>query len=283
MDLLRKTVIVTGASTGIGRATALAFGRAGANVVVAARSKEKLEGLVSEIEGRYGVPALAIPTDVTKEDEVQALIGRAYTHFNSIDILVNNAGRGMTGPLATSPINQMREVMELNWWGVIYGVQAALPYMRRQGYGLIMNVSTMAVFAPLPFNSVYVASKAAVSALSRILRDEVEPYGILVSTVYPGLTATEFDKNVLTAENSRNMQTKQKGKLAQLLTVPAAQVALKIVQAAQRDRVPHDVFATNAERLVTLPIRLFDGIIDSVLSRYYARLREEYEYAHREA
>ena len=283
MDLLRKTVVITGASTGIGRATALAFGRAGANVVVAARSKEKLEGLVSEIEGRYGVPALAIPTDITKEDEVQALIGRAYTRFNSVDILVNNAGRGMTGPVATSSVRQMREVMELNWWGVIYGIQAAIPYMRRQGNGLIMNVSSMAVFAPLPFNGVYVASKAALSTMSRILRDEVEPYGILVSTVYPGLTATEFDKNVLTAEHSPNIQLEQKGKLARFLTVSPSRVALKMVQAAQHERVPHDVFATNAERLVTLPIRLFDGIIDSVLSRYYARLHKEYEYANREA
>lgn len=187
-----QTVIVTGATSGIGRETALAFARAGANIVAAGRRDERLKELVGEIEARGG-QALAVRTDVAEQAQVEALIEKAAKRFDQIDILVNNAGVGIAAPFAEQSIEDFRRVMEVNFWGAVYACKAAVPLMRAQrGGGLIVNVSSIMGKRGVPFETAYCASKFALAGFSEALRTEVMSAGIDVTTVFPGAVESEI-------------------------------------------------------------------------------------------
>lgn len=185
------TVVITGATSGIGRATALEFARAGAKVVIAGRRVERLRELAAEIEAKGG-EVLAVQTDVAEEVQVEALITQTLERFGRIDTLVNNAGVAMAAKFDEQSMADFRRVMEVNFWGAVYACKAAVPHMKQQKNGVIINVSSAFGKRGMPFETAYCASKFALAGFSEALRAEVMSDGIDVSTIFPGAVETEI-------------------------------------------------------------------------------------------
>ena len=188
-----RTVIVTGASSGIGRETAREFARLGAKVVLASRNREKLEAIADDIGGE----TLVVPVDVTRHFSTAALARRTVEEFGSIDVLVNNAGVGLFAPIADGNIDNARYLFEVNFWGAVACIQSVTPYMVSQRRGHIVNVSSVAGHVSPPNMGMYSATKHALAAISDSLRVELSGSGVNVSTIYPGLTETSFMENML--------------------------------------------------------------------------------------
>jgi short-subunit dehydrogenase len=187
LDLTGTTVIVTGASSGIGEATARLLHAAGAHPVLAARRADRLEALSQELGG-----ALAVPTDVTRPDDVARLVAATRERHGRIDGLVNNAGVSLHERLDTLDLEQFAAVLALNVVSVVALTQAVLPAMRDQGSGRIVNVSSGTTRMVLPGVGAYAATKSALNMLSAVSRAELAPEGIDVALVLPSITATEF-------------------------------------------------------------------------------------------
>lgn len=174
-NLRNKVVVITGASSGIGRATARLFAERGARLVLAARRADALERVAAECAS-HGTRALAVPTDVSDAIAVEALAEVALAEFGVIDVWVNNAGVYVMGELQDVPTDVLHRVVEVNLYGVLHGMRAALPVMRGQGRGTIINVASMAGKAPYALAAVYCATKAGVRALTEAVRQE-QPRG----------------------------------------------------------------------------------------------------------
>lgn len=187
----RQVVIVTGASAGIGEATAKWLAREGATVVLAARRKARLDQLKKEIEASGG-SALAIEADITSEEDRQRIVLETMSAFGRIDALVNNAGYGQRGPIEIVPIEAIRRNFETNLFSLIALTQLVIPIMRNQGGGKIVNVSSVAGRIARPLSSVYDATKHALEAISDGMRGELAPFGIKVVVIEPGFIITEF-------------------------------------------------------------------------------------------
>jgi NAD(P)-dependent dehydrogenase (short-subunit alcohol dehydrogenase family) len=200
MDLQGKTVIVTGASEGIGAAASRAFVAAGANVVLASRNEEALAALAAELGPER---ALAVATDVTVPDQVDALVERAVERFGRLDVIVNNAGVGLRASIADLDPDDFERLFQVNLMGPLYGMQAAIRAMRqtgggKTGGGTIVNISsgTSRMVVPV-IGGAYPALKRALEILSDYARAELAGDGIKVLVVLPYLTATNFGKNAL--------------------------------------------------------------------------------------
>jgi len=189
--LAGQVAIITGASAGIGEATARRLARAGAIVVIVARRKERLDALKDEIE-RAGGRALAIAADVTDATDRQRLVNETLTAFGRIDALINNAGYGQRGPIELVPVEAIRQNFETNLFSLIALTQLVIPVLRRQARGRIVNISSLAGRIARPLSSVYDATKHALEAISDGLRGELAPFGIKVMIIEPGFIATEF-------------------------------------------------------------------------------------------
>lgn len=196
MDIRGKVTIITGASAGIGQASARLFAKQGAIVVLAARSSEKLASLAAELQAQ-GASALAVVTDVTQEEAVQALVAKTIEAYGRVDILINNAGIGGAGAIAEYPAEAYRQLIDLNILGPFYGMQAVVPHMRQQRDGLIINVSSSATKTLYPTVGAYSSTKHALNSLSDAERLELAPDNIRVITVYPDNTASDFVNNGL--------------------------------------------------------------------------------------
>jgi len=187
-----KVAIVTGASSGIGEATAEALAAEGAAVAVAARREERLRGLASRIEERGG-RALVVATDVTDRAAVEALVERTRDELGEVDVLVNNAGIMPLSFVKNLHVDEWERMVDVNVKGVLYGTAAVLPGMMERRSGHIVNVSSVAGRRMFPAGSVYCATKFAVTAFSEGLRMELSPeYGIRVTSIEPGAVATEL-------------------------------------------------------------------------------------------
>lgn len=189
--LAGKVAVVTGASAGIGRATALALARDGARVVLTARRRERLEAVAREVRAGGG-EALVVPGDVARRPDVAAAIGSAIEQWGRLDVLVNNAGLGHYAPVEETAPETFQYLWEVNVMGMVYGIQEALPFMRRQGRGHIFNVSSVAGKRGMECNSAYNATKFAQMGITEAVRLELRGTGIHVTAVCPVVTDTEF-------------------------------------------------------------------------------------------
>jgi NADP-dependent 3-hydroxy acid dehydrogenase YdfG len=190
-DLSGQAIAITGASSGIGEATALACARAGATVALAARRGERIEALAQQIGGEGG-RAIAVPTDVSDERQAAAFVARAHSELGRLDVLVNNAGVMLLGPIENAPTEEWRRMIAANVFGVLYCTHAALGPMRAQGSGHIVNVSSVAGRFARAGSGVYNLTKFGVGAFSESLRQECVPLNIRVTLIEPGAVATEL-------------------------------------------------------------------------------------------
>lgn len=190
-----KVAIVTGASSGIGEATAEALAAEGASVVVAARREDRLQDLVGRIEGNGG-KVLSVACDVTNEEQAHALIERAEGEFGRVDILVNNAGVMLLSRIDKGLSDQWRQMFDVNVLGLLYATDAAIRVMKRQGSGHIVNISSVAGRKVRATGGVYSGTKWAVNAISEALRMELQEDGIRITIVEPGAVKTELTEHI---------------------------------------------------------------------------------------
>ena len=210
-----KVVVITGASSGLGEAAARLLSAQGASVVLGARRVDRIQSLAGELTGSGG-KALAIPTDVTRYDQVKRLVDAAVQAYGRIDVMINNAGLMPSSPLERIRVDDWDRMIDVNIKGVLYGIAAALPYMRRQKAGHIINVSSVAGHKVRPGGAVYAATKHAVRALSEGLRQEVKPYNIRTTVISPGAVGTELPNSVTEPDMAEIFQ-----KLYEEIAIPA--------------------------------------------------------------
>jgi len=191
MEIKNKIAIITGASGGIGLAVAKILSQNGAQVVLAARSTDKLKKLEKEIPNSY-----AITADMRREKDIKNLIKETQEKFGRIDILINNAGQGLYSSVEQTNIDDYHDIMELNVFGLLLAMQEVIPIMRQQNGGLILNVSSMVSKNYFPNLAAYASTKYALNALSLTAREELKKENIIVSVFHPKMTATDFGKNV---------------------------------------------------------------------------------------
>lgn len=196
VKLRGKIAIVTGGGRGIGKNIALAYGREGASVVVAARSRDEIEAIRREISDT-GVSSLAVECDVARYADVERLVHRTRERFGAVDILVNAAGvQGPIGPLAEADPEAWRHAVTVNLIGVFHGCRAVIPGMIARGGGRIVNLSGGGAVSPRPFFTAYSASKAAIARLTESLAEEILPHRIMVNTMAPGATPTRMMEEI---------------------------------------------------------------------------------------
>jgi NADP-dependent 3-hydroxy acid dehydrogenase YdfG len=218
-----KVVVITGASSGLGAATARLVSAEGASVVLGARRADRLQALADGLSSGGG-KALAVVTDVTDHDQVKRLADTAVQKFGRIDVMINNAGLMPQSPLERLRIDEWDRMIDVNIKGVLYGIAAALPHMIKQKAGHIINVSSVAGHKVRPGATVYAATKHAVLALSEGLRQEVKPYNIRTTVISPGAVATELPDSVTEPDVAERIQ-----KFYKDVAIPADSFARAVV------------------------------------------------------
>jgi NADP-dependent 3-hydroxy acid dehydrogenase YdfG len=229
-DLRGRAVIVTGASSGIGAATARALHGAGAHPVLAARRAERLESLSAELGD-----ALSVPADVTDADQMADLVGKTLERFGRIDGLVNNAGQALHDqPIETLDLGEFQRIVDLNVTSVIRLMQLVLPAMRSRGFGRIVNISSGTTRTAVPGTGGYASTKSSVNMLSAVARKELEGSGVTVGVILPSITVTEFGEGRF--QNGRNVRP---GMIAHSPDYVAAFVLRALCTGEERIDIPH--------------------------------------------
>jgi short-subunit dehydrogenase len=258
MRIKNAVVVITGASSGIGRATALSFAGKGARVLLAARSSGALDSLVTECR-RRGAEAVAVVTDVTDVEAVDALAERAVAEFGRLDIWINNAAVSVFGRLTDIPDRDFQRVLDVNISGYVHGSRAALRYFREQEAGVLINVSSIVGEIPQPYTAAYSMSKAAVRALAVSLRSELRLdglTGIKVCTVLPPTMDTQFFQHAANYTGRR---------VAAMPPVyPPERVARTIVTLALRPR--QEVVVGPAGRIMVLKHRVMPKTLEGIMA-----------------
>ena len=217
-----RVVVITGASSGIGEATARHLAAQGARVVLGARRKDRLETLVTELQSKSGV-AEALVTDVTRREDVEALVALATERFGRLDVIVNNAGVMPLSLLDMLKVDEWERMIDVNIKGVMYGIAAALPVMTRQKTGHVINVSSIGAYEVSPTAAIYCATKFAVNALSEGLRQK-QP-NLRVTIIAPGVTESELAESI-SDENAREQMREYRRQ-----SIPASAIAQAIAYA----------------------------------------------------
>jgi len=255
-------IVITGASSGIGAATARLFAARGYRVVLAARRQERLEALAQEIRAAGG-EALPVPSDCGELGDVQALVSRTLAEFGQIDVLFNNAGFGRLDWLERlDPESDIAAQIDVNLTGLIQLTRAVLPHMIERRAGHIINMSSVAGFLAAPTYSIYAATKFGVRGFTEALRREVSGYGIRVSGIYPGAVDTEFSERA-------GIRRKTGATTPAALRLSSEQVARAVYSLAQRPR--RELITPGVMRLAVWLNALFPWLVDWGIERGFTR------------
>jgi short-subunit dehydrogenase len=261
-----KVVIVTGASSGIGEATAREFAANGSKVILAARSEEKLVEIVKEIREKGG-EASYIKTDVSKEEDCRNLVEKTVEKYGTINILINNAGLSMRASFNDVDLKVLQKLMNVNFWGTVYCTKYALPYLVANR-GSLVGVSSVAGFHGLPGRTGYSASKFAIHGFLETIRIENLKKGLHVMVIAPGFTSSEIRKHALTADGTEQGNSPRKeGKMMSPEYV--AKWVLKGLRKKKRNKI-----LTWAGRFTALFQRIIPAVVDWA---YYLEMSKEPE------
>ncbi len=271
-ELAGSVVVITGASRGIGAATARAFAAIGCHVALAARSTAAISALAQELQEQWGIKALAVTTDVRDTSQVNALMAAAQDQLGGIDILINNAGLGSRSPLATTSEEEMAHLFEVNVFGPVRAMRAVIPYLRRRG-GTIVNVGSIVSYLALPANgksavsSTYCATKFALRAYTTAARVELMESNVHVVLALVGLTQTAFQDSIFTDQDkAANTSERQHG--LRNLAVSPDKVAERLIKAVQHKE--HEVCVSWFDRLLVQKVMLSPGLADFMARMYLA-------------
>jgi short-subunit dehydrogenase len=253
-----RVIAITGASAGIGRATALRMAREGAAVAICARRADRLDVVAGEIVAAGG-QALPIAADVTRAGDMDGFVARTLERFGRLDVMMCNAGFGIAGAIDEIAPEQMQKLMDINYGGTYHAIRAALPLFRRQGSGHIIVVSSIVGKRGVPYMGAYSATKFAQVGLAECLRSELVGTGIHVSVVYPVSTETEFF-DVMSRETGTTV-TRASGP-RQSVELVAAAIARAI------DRPIPEIYPHAKSRALVLLNALAPGVTDRVVKRF---------------
>jgi NADP-dependent 3-hydroxy acid dehydrogenase YdfG len=271
---MASTVLITGASQGIGKATAYRFAHEGYNVVLAARQPDRLEALAQELR-TANHHALAVPTDVKDSDQVKALIQKAIAEYGAIDVLVNNAGIYLSGPVEKFSLDDWHQAIDTNLWGYIHTIHAILPHFLERGSGTIVNLSSIGGKVPVPYLVPYTTSKFAVTGLTQALQAELFPKGINVHGIYPNIIKSNFLERAIFRGQSADDQHARRRQVEEILEVPVVEkpedVAHAVWEAVQHQR---DVTVGSAN-LSVASHRLFPGLMQWLFRKAFRNKDQE--------
>jgi short-subunit dehydrogenase len=256
-NLRTARVIVTGASSGIGRETALELARHGSRLVLTARRQERLTELKAEVESLGGTAAV-VPGDITDGSLRQEVVERAVREFGGLDVLVNNAGIGAIGVFASADAARLRRVMEVNFFAVVEMTRIALPLLRQGERPIIVNISSVLAHRAVPRKSEYCASKFAVHGFSDALRAELVEDGIDVLLVSPSTTASEFFAQVIDRD--------AKELASEAGAMSPREVARQTVKAIRRGK--HEIILSSGGRMLVWLDRLWPALANRIVARF---------------
>jgi short-subunit dehydrogenase len=231
VNVKNKIAIVTGASSGIGLATAKLLTQKGAKVALVARSKEKLEKISKEL-----LDSLVIQADMTKKEEIRRMVKKAKDHFGRVDILINNAGLGYDASIENTDIDAFHQLFDLDVIGPLIAIQEVVPIMRKQGGGAIANISSGTALMALPNMSAYSSLKRALAGISLTANEEFKKDKIVVSVVYPYITLTDFEKNTIKAKNREEFQWEEENDSDFKPPDSAEYIAEKILEGIENEK-----------------------------------------------
>jgi short-subunit dehydrogenase len=276
---MASTVLITGASQGIGKATALQFARNGYSVIMAARNVDRLNAAAEEVKAEMKAEqtVTAIPTDTRNPEQVQKLIDQSIAQYGTIDILVNNAGIYSSGPADSFSLEDWHTVIDTNLWGYIHTIHALLPHMLAQGRGMIVNVASVGGKVPIPYLVPYSTSKFAVTGLTQSLQSELSPKGITVCGIYPNVIKSDLmERAIFRGKNEEDAIARRK-QLDQVLSVPVVEkpedVAKAIWAAVKHQKTDVMVGSANASLLSS---RLFPDFLQWVMRRTFKNSDKDY-------
>ncbi len=258
-----KVVIITGASSGIGKALVFEFAKRGANVVAAARSFDKLKEIQRQLEASSAV-LLVVETDVTKEADCRQLIEQTIHKFGKIDVLINNAGISMRALFTEVNIDVLRKSMDVNFWGAVYCTKYAVPHLLKSK-GSLVGVSSIAGYKGLPGRAGYSASKFALQGLLEVIRIENMKNGLHVLIACPGFTASNIRKTALAADGAAQGESPRDE--SKMMTADA--VAKKIINAtAKRKRT---LVLTSEGKMTVFLNKFFPKMLDKMVYNHIAK------------
>lgn len=267
MDLKNKTIIITGASSGIGKSCAEEFAKRGANLALGARQYVTLCEIAQELEKRYNIKAIAVQCDVSKEADCKELISQATVTFIHLDVLINNAGISMRALFNNVDLNVLRNLMEVNFWGAVYCTKYALPELLKNN-GSVVGVSSIAGYRGLPGRTGYSASKFALNGFLEALRLENLKTGLHVMIASPGFTASNIRYSALIKDGSVQGDTSmEEGKMMSSETV-----AVIIADGVEKRK--RSLVMTRQGKLTVFLSKVFPAFLDGLVYNHFTKEKD---------